>query len=264
VTSIAAGCRFTCALLETSEVHCWGNNELGQLGDGLHGVYASRVQAQPVRDALGEPFTGVVEIAAGTNNVCARRGDDSVWCWGRASTAGVGAGFSTPPITTPQLVAQGATRLALGDTVGCFRDHDGGAWCWGGNYWGHAGEDPDEWPTVPTPHRIEEINDAADVGVGVAHGCAIDAGFVRCWGGNFIGQLGLDDGCAESECPGAESPVPLSPKGIVGLAKQISTHWLYTCALNDEGRVFCWGANDGSLGDGVTTRADSAIEVPFP
>jgi alpha-tubulin suppressor-like RCC1 family protein len=263
VISMAAGCRFSCALLESTEVHCWGDNELGTLGDGTYGTDASRSHAQPVRDDNGDPFAGVVEIAAGTDNACARRGDDSVWCWGRARTAGVGTPHNAEPITAPRLVAQGATGIALGNSAGCLRRRDGTAWCWGGNAWGHAGEEPDAWPWLPTPHRIEEIGDALDVGVAIAHTCAIDAGFVRCWGGNFVGQLGLDDGCAENECPGSQSAVPLYPLGIFGPARQISMHWLYTCALTDQG-VFCWGANDGSLGDGVTTRADVAIEVPFP
>jgi len=36
-TSIAAGANFTCALLHLGEVQCWGDDSVGQLGDGAAG-----------------------------------------------------------------------------------------------------------------------------------------------------------------------------------------------------------------------------------
>ena len=36
VVSMAAGGQHTCALLDTSEVMCWGYNSSGQLGNGLN------------------------------------------------------------------------------------------------------------------------------------------------------------------------------------------------------------------------------------
>ena len=37
VTSVCAGYYFTCALLDSGSVQCWGNNENGELGIGNQG-----------------------------------------------------------------------------------------------------------------------------------------------------------------------------------------------------------------------------------
>ena len=73
---------FSCALMGDGTVQCWGNNDVGQLGDG---TTASRDCAAPVQglaDATG--------IASGNTTTCART-PTSTWCWGGGVLGGGGA-----------------------------------------------------------------------------------------------------------------------------------------------------------------------------
>jgi alpha-tubulin suppressor-like RCC1 family protein len=67
VVAIAAGGVHTCALrlIPFTEVDCWGDNGLGQLGIGTSGL-RSAAPAAPV--IFGQPSGGVREIAAGQNH----------------------------------------------------------------------------------------------------------------------------------------------------------------------------------------------------
>ena len=71
-TRVVVGERHTCALTLDGVVHCFGSNEVGQLG---------RDDAFLVGD-IGVALDGVTDLASGYAHVCAQRRDRSVWCWG--------------------------------------------------------------------------------------------------------------------------------------------------------------------------------------
>jgi alpha-tubulin suppressor-like RCC1 family protein len=82
VVMIVAGSQHTCAITETQQAWCWGENQWGQLGTGQSGQ--GSVEPTPVRvqaDAQG-PFAGAVDIAAESANTCIVKNDGSAWCWG--------------------------------------------------------------------------------------------------------------------------------------------------------------------------------------
>jgi alpha-tubulin suppressor-like RCC1 family protein len=98
------------------------------------------------------------------------------------------------------------------------------------------------------------IDDAADVALGVTYGCAVRrSGQVVCWGDNGSGQLG----------DGTQNPRPL-PTPVPGLLDvlRISAGQQHTCAVRRTGAVVCWGTNsNGEVGDGTT---NSPRLVPTP
>jgi alpha-tubulin suppressor-like RCC1 family protein len=101
-----------------------------------------------------------------------------------------------------------------------------------------------------------------EVAAGARHGCSLtSAGEVVCWGANEFGQAGQD--------PSAE---PATPARVLGLGPSIGlpvanvaagdTH---SCAVTDQGAVYCWGRNfRGQLGTGVTEDSDTPQPVQGP
>jgi alpha-tubulin suppressor-like RCC1 family protein len=74
VVALALGQAHTCALLDSGEVDCWGNNAIGQLGTG---DYES--SATPRRVSLSR----VVRIVAGDHHTCVLLHGGTLDCWGQ-------------------------------------------------------------------------------------------------------------------------------------------------------------------------------------
>ena len=75
VSAIAAGSEYTCALVTSGGVKCWGLNGLRQLGDGTTANRATPVDVSGLT-------SGVSGITAGLAHVCALMTNGSVKCWG--------------------------------------------------------------------------------------------------------------------------------------------------------------------------------------
>lgn len=92
------------------------------------------------------------------------------------------------------------------------------------------------------------------IAVGSRHACAASpAGVVSCWGDNGAGALGVPAATLWSATPVAVPGVPPSHAVCAGTG--------FSCALADDGRVFCWG-NDSvwQLGrSAVTPAAPDAV-----
>jgi len=84
--------------------------------------------------------------------------------------------------------------------------------------------------------------------------CVINpSGTAHCWGGNASGLLGV----------GARAPVVAQPTPVVqppALYSEIDAGTVHVCAIANDSRVFCWGANgSGQLGNG--TQVDAQVPV---
>jgi alpha-tubulin suppressor-like RCC1 family protein len=98
--------------------------------------------------------------------------------------------------------------------------------------------------------------------LGAGHTCALFlGGYVRCWGDNALGQLGLGHAQFEGNnkpyqltvFDANNNPQPAGPINLGGAATAISAGEDLTCALLSDQSVRCWGANDqGQLGLGNT------------
>lgn len=90
---------------------------------------------------------------------------------------------------------------------------------------------------------------------GDSHTCAIRPnGTLACWGLNNRGQLG----------DGSTDFLHRSARTVSGLTGVIAVDagFRHTCALRDDGQVFCWGLNgQGQLGNGETTQTN---RLPLP
>ena len=85
VIQIAAGGAHSCALLDTGNVRCWGDNEHGQLGYGntdTIGDDETPLSAGDVQTAASGSGVKVIQIAAGGAHSCALLDTGNVRCWG--------------------------------------------------------------------------------------------------------------------------------------------------------------------------------------
>jgi alpha-tubulin suppressor-like RCC1 family protein len=149
VDQLALGWFHSCARLGDGTVKCWGDNGVGQLGDGTTTNSSTPVAVQGL--------SGAVEIAAGGLHSCARLGDGTVKCWGNNFSGELGDVTGTYSSSTPVVVQglSGAVEIAAGNWHSCARLGDGTVKCWGGNSDGQLGDGTDT--ISPTPVVVQGL-----------------------------------------------------------------------------------------------------------
>jgi alpha-tubulin suppressor-like RCC1 family protein len=96
--SITSGSGYSCVRLDDSTVRCWGQDSVGQLGDGRTTSDPSEqvlVIASPGA-ASNNPLQGVTVVRAGASSACAIMSDMSLRCWGSNQGGALGVGHFTP------------------------------------------------------------------------------------------------------------------------------------------------------------------------
>ena len=136
VTSVSSGWGHSCAIDDKGVAWCWGENTLGQCGDGT----SDQVDEPTMVKGL-ESAGGVVSISGGAGHSCAATGNGQVWCWGLNEDGELGDGTNWDHIVAkPSIGITGAVQVALSSWHSCARTDVGDVYCWGDNYDGIAGE----------------------------------------------------------------------------------------------------------------------------
>lgn len=201
-TSVAAGERFGCVLLDDGSVRCWGRNHHGQFGQGN----IDAVGDNPGESTVPFPLAGrrALALAAGDSHVCVIVDDGSVRCAGRANSGQIGSGTpdsigNDPGETTVtvDLGGQPAVAIGAGSDHTCVVLANGTMRCWGlGNAGQMAngsnlsiGDGPGEPPVTLAPPAGLTV--AALDGGGGASCAATSDRVLRCWGAGGFAQLGV-------------------------------------------------------------------------
>jgi alpha-tubulin suppressor-like RCC1 family protein len=105
--AVSAGFQHTCAIRDDGSLWCWGNNEVGQLGNGKR--ERSNVPSKVISPSGGGRWEQVAAAAGGGPesgaHTCALRNDRTLWCWGKNESGQLGLGFTTTNgVVTPRRV----------------------------------------------------------------------------------------------------------------------------------------------------------------
>ena len=114
VTAIAAGVYFTAALTSEGKVYAWGDNHIGQLGDGTTTDSLSPVAVDMTGVLAGKTVT---TISTGWSHTLALTSEGKVYAWGGNSPGqlgdGTGAQRNTPVAVDMGGVLAGGTVTAI-------------------------------------------------------------------------------------------------------------------------------------------------------
>ncbi|MDI1446023.1 RCC1 domain-containing protein [Polyangium sp. 6x1] len=253
IVSIAAGIKYTCALVEDGsarEVRCFGE---------IPGGKERFVPVQAVDFGTKErPFA----MAAGGLSLNVAFED------GRVRSVGVvGKDFLNAPnvrVGTEHVVPLPGRTIALVGGVGgsCALDDEGALRCWDfvdGGAIGHR-----HCPEVSAPILLGKGLRAASAATSGSRFCAIVEGDssaprVKCWGINQFGALGVGDDLDRCKRESLGDALPFVDLGTNSPVEEIAVGASHTCVLfggADAGQVKCWGAGlFGELGTGEKNRS---------
>lgn len=233
IVAVSAGGHHSCAISAQGALSCWGRNFSGELGNGT--TTDSNIPVVVIG-------SDVVAVSAGEYHTCALLASGAVKCWGNNSAGQLGTGStngSTVPVDVVGLDA-GVHTIAAGSGHSCAATSGAGVLCWGDNDGGELGNSTTEGSRLPV--AVTGLSEPIiSLALGYEHSCAVtDAGIVKCWGANSLGQLGNGSD--------TNSSIPVTITNFPDIRLVQAGRW-HTCALNVAGYTSCWGSNTyGQLG----------------
>ena len=265
-STVFASWNYTCVVLNTNGMKCWGGGAMGRLGDGNwdNSVY-------PVTVQLGNNagISTATEVGAGlSHHTCAMMTDSTLQCWGEdwngQNGHGSGGGWHGGD-GTPVVVHMPTGRTALTVTAGghhtCSIMDNSSLWCWGQAGSGQLGTGSFADQNIPMLVLLPTNASPIAVSAGWDGTCIIlQNNTGMCTGGNQDGQLGS----GTQENTSSFTPISVLPPN--SNLSAISMGASHTCGLLKNGSVYCWGLNTwGQLGDNTTEpRNDSSVQVILP
>lgn len=212
VGAITSGEIHACAM-SGDRVHCWGNNQSGQLGRPGTQVGEITPQEVVIDPALLTPLDQVTALASGGKHSCAVRAG-LVYCWGSNDAGQLGvptATIATRASAAPVAGITNVVSVGVAERISCAVKSDKTVWCWGAD----IASLPDGGAIVstPTPTQVKGAGGAGvldmveSVAPGFRHVCVRRTdGSVWCWGKNDRGQLG--------NSTKVDSPFPVKVTGL--------------------------------------------------
>lgn len=250
---------FSCALLTTGQVKCWGDNEYSELGNGKSYLEESNSSIPQLVSGL----TNAVEISASDGyaspgsrggHVCALLAGGSVECWGANESGQLGDDSRTAS-SIPVLVRglSNATDVISGGSGTCALRFDQSVWCWG--------QIPNRG-IENTEAVAANINGITSMVGGDTDWCgSTAAGPIECWGG--MQEAVPCSGTPDHYCGGSSTGGFYWPAGYEPESLAVSTS--HMCAIVGAGNVECWGYNEwGQLGQvpfswGISTSTPAPV-----
>jgi alpha-tubulin suppressor-like RCC1 family protein len=235
----------TCGLAETGDVWCWGDNSMGQLGQGD----LSAKPPVPHRVLLPVKALKLADAHYATYCVVAEGG--SLWCWGSNLEGQLTDGDGGLPdySGTPVLVTavRDVVEAANGDGHTCALVDGGDVYCWGRNTDYELGQGS----TMPQQNRVPQHVGSGFTRLiaGQSHSCGLKGTRLFCWGA----QPEVTGGAVRPR----EFELDAGP-GFIDLSSAI----FHACAIDVKRDLYCWGRNaEGQLGLGDTNPRTAPTRI---
>ena len=264
LSSFSISQKGSCSVAMDNKVYCWGDNELGQLGNGMD--YPSGTVAVDMTGVLSGKT--IKSIASGIYHTCAIASDDKAYCWGWNTNGQLGNGSTEtsyfPVAVDMSGVLSGKTikSISAGSNFTCVIASDDRPYCWGSGANKQLGNNSTENSSVPVEVDMSGAltgKIVKSISLGEAHSCVIASdNNTYCWGWNSSGQMG------DNTLTGKAYPVAVVTGALGGkTVKSISAGARHTCVIASDDFAYCWGANgSGQVGDNSTsTRLSPAAVV---
>lgn len=285
IVELAAGYFHSCILFDSNKVKCWGLNSSSQLGSGN----TNNLGDAAIETGIGLPYVNlgtdekILMLRAGGRHTCALFESNRLKCWGVNDSGQLGLGDTNNRGDTANEmganlpfidfgVSEKIVDMRLGGNHSCVVFESQKMKCWGANAGGQLGYED-------TTARGTQAGDIGklpfvdlgfsakidSISLGESHTCILlRPGYVKCWGLNSSGQLGLGDMNNRGDSKG-EMGKNLEFVTIEGVlpALALSAGKTHTCAILINKTVKCWGENtNGQLGyEDSMSRGDNVNEM---
>ena len=197
----------------------------------------------------------VKQVALGSHHSACITEDGTLYTWGSNEYGQLGDG-TLEDRSYPLKIMENVKQVSLGTNHSACITEDGSLYLWGNNYYGQIGNGKsssnykDGYAYVAEPIKI--MNDVKQIELGENYSaCITEDDSLYTWGWNEFGNLGNGE-------YGSDKYVT-SPDKIMNNVKQVSICYEHSAAITKNGRLYMWGHNLYSFGDGG--REDSYLPV---
>ncbi|KAL0491795.1 ultraviolet-B receptor [Acrasis kona] len=233
IINVAAGDVHTLAINDQGELFTFGNNDMGQLGQGDN---------KP-RNNISLALRGekIQKISAGRYFSLALTDRGQIYAWGDNNVGQLGLGDKTDrstPCIVDELAGRKVSDISAGAAFSVCVTSDGEVYSWGGNQMGQLCQGDSSERVKPQRIRSLDNSEVVEIKCGGHHCMMVNGeGNLYTWGWNRYGQLGLgdDDSRGQATCVTALRSVKLESV-CAGVAHSI--------ALTVTGDLYTWGRND--------------------
>jgi alpha-tubulin suppressor-like RCC1 family protein len=275
IISLSTRSFHTSALSATGRVFMWGNNMVGQLGDGTTQINTFRTLPIEItsRFSLNEGDQ-IISLFLNDNNSSALSSTGRVFMWGLniVSNNGIlGDGTmvfsrSIPTEITSRFSLNAEDKiisLSIGHGFSSALSATGRVFMWGFNEYGKLGDGTTTHRNIPieiTPRFSLAAGDRIiSVSLSDYESSALSVtGRVFMWGYNGI----LGDGTMVFN---RNVPTEITSRFSLAEGEKIISVYLglsHSSALSSTGRLFMWGSNEyGQLGDGGTIGSNTPVVI---
>jgi alpha-tubulin suppressor-like RCC1 family protein len=249
--SVSANWSTSCAVTDTRQLFCWGDNTNWQLAYDINNPFlpsldhcgANQSGECSLTPLLVPSPTGIIptsyaSVSVGGIQVCSIAYPTGVvYCWGKGALGS--ASLTQNPTPVPIASSEVFTSIATGNEHSCGVTVSDKAFCWGTGAFGQLGTGSS---ASQTPEEVVGNHTFRLISAGKYHTCAVTTtsrGY--CWGRSDAGQLG--NGATTNRI------VPDSVR-TDALFESIAAGAAHTCGINIRGALLCWGSGgDGQLGN---------------